>query len=48
VGTRGGAPDTRPAVARIVDDAETLAAVTALMDAKYGWSDGLVVEIAPE
>src|SRR5687768_3937302 len=29
------------AIARVVDDQE----VKALMDAKYGWSDGLVVEL---
>lgn len=27
---------------------ELSAAVCALMDAKYGWSDGLLVELAPE
>ena len=38
-----------PARARVVDEGETqlLVQVRALMDAKYGWSDGLVVEIAP-
>ncbi len=38
------------ATARIVDDDQepTLAAaVKALSDAKYGWSDGLIVELAP-
>jgi len=38
------------ATARIVHDArepELTAAVKALSDAKYGWSDGLVVELAP-
>jgi deazaflavin-dependent oxidoreductase (nitroreductase family) len=37
------------ASARIVrgdDDRELITAIEALMDAKYGWSDGLVVELA--
>ena len=34
-------------VATFPDDAETIAAVEAKMDAKYGWSDGLVVAICP-
>lgn len=42
----------RAARARLVvpggDDDALIAAVSALMDAKYGWSNGLVVEIAPE
>jgi deazaflavin-dependent oxidoreductase (nitroreductase family) len=36
--------------ARIIDDdgePELARAVKALSDAKYGWSDGLIVEIAP-
>jgi len=39
-----------PATARIVDRAaspELAAAVAKAMDAKYNWSDGLIVEIAP-
>jgi deazaflavin-dependent oxidoreductase (nitroreductase family) len=39
------------ATARVVEDArepELASAVKALSDAKYGWSDGLVVEITPE
>jgi deazaflavin-dependent oxidoreductase (nitroreductase family) len=39
------------ATARVVEDAhepELSAAVKALSDAKYGWSDGLIVEITPE
>jgi len=39
------------ATARVVDDErepELAAAVKALSEAKYGWSDGLVVEITPE
>src|SRR5262245_26388388 len=39
------------ATARVVDDAREPAlasAVKALSDAKYGWSDGLVVEITPK
>ena len=36
----------RDAIARIVDDGDEIAAaVKAKMDAKYGWSNGLVVEI---
>ena|SRR5215813_313209 len=38
------------ATARVVHDdrePELTAAVKALSDAKYGWSDGLVVELAP-
>lgn len=31
-------PDSEPALA---------AAVSALMDARYGWSDGLIVELSP-
>src|SRR4051812_40378167 len=39
------------AAARIVSDESELelaAAVRSLSDAKYGWSDGLVVELTPE
>ncbi len=53
VGTRenesAGVPRTR-AHARIVDPAqepELAAKVRALMDAKYDWSDGLIVELTP-
>ncbi len=38
-------------VGRAVDRAaepELAAAVAALMDAKYGWSDGLIVELRPD
>ena len=38
------------AAARVVDEArepELAAAVKGLSDAKYGWSDGLIVEITP-
>jgi deazaflavin-dependent oxidoreductase (nitroreductase family) len=42
------AAPTSPARARTVREAELVGAVAALMQAKYGWSDGLVVEIAPE
>jgi len=37
--------------ARLVNDAsesELSSAVRALSDAKYGWSDGLIVEITPQ
>jgi deazaflavin-dependent oxidoreductase (nitroreductase family) len=54
VGTRStpgdGCPATR-ATARVVRDADDpglVGAVKALMDAKYGWSDGLVVELRRE
>lgn len=53
IGTCGHETDHRArtrARARIVDAArepELSAAVRALMDAKYAWSDGLIVEIAP-
>src|SRR5262245_33735188 len=39
------------ATARVVEDAhepELASAVKALSDAKYSWSDGLIVEITPE
>jgi hypothetical protein len=38
-----------PARARIVgeEEAELTVAVRALSEAKYGWGDGLVVELAP-
>ena len=42
---------TFEATARVVDEArepELSAAVKALSHAKYGWSDGLVVEIVPQ
>jgi deazaflavin-dependent oxidoreductase (nitroreductase family) len=45
VGTRDEGGAGIRALARVVHEAPTLAAVSALMDAKYGWSDGLVVEI---
>lgn len=38
---------SRAAHASIADDPALIAAVKAKMDAKYGWSDGLVVKIAP-
>jgi deazaflavin-dependent oxidoreductase (nitroreductase family) len=47
VGARGEAGPATPATARIVRTAELVVAVSSLMDAKYGWSDGLVVEILP-
>ena len=46
VGTREARESVKgriAATARVVDDAE----VKALMDTKYGWSDGLVVELSP-
>ena len=53
VGTRAdhaaSLPPTR-ATGRVVEDRdepELASAVRALMDAKYGWSDGLIVELSP-
>jgi deazaflavin-dependent oxidoreductase (nitroreductase family) len=52
VGTRDSPEEALPSTAgraRVVDDAgepELARAVKALMDAKYKWSDGLVVELA--
>ncbi|MEO9294396.1 MAG: nitroreductase/quinone reductase family protein [Nitrososphaera sp.] len=34
--------------ARVVKEPDLIAAVSKLMDAKYGWSDGLIVELAPK
>lgn len=54
VGTRLDRTAARPptrATARVVRDAdepELARVVRALMDAKYRWSDGLIVELAPE
>jgi deazaflavin-dependent oxidoreductase (nitroreductase family) len=47
IGTREEAGSYAPASARIVREPELVADVASLMNAKYGWSDGLVVEIAP-
>ncbi|HEX3050424.1 MAG TPA: nitroreductase/quinone reductase family protein [Aggregatilineaceae bacterium] len=44
-------PETIPGTARVVDpqvEPELAAAVSDLMDKKYGWSEGLIVELAPE
>ncbi|MCY3575044.1 MAG: nitroreductase/quinone reductase family protein [Chloroflexi bacterium] len=38
---------SRAAHARVVDEPALIAIIKAKMDAKYGWSNGLVVEIAP-
>lgn len=54
VGTRADRASTLPLVrarGRVVSDAaepDLARAVRALMDAKYRWSDGLVVELSPE
>ena len=54
VGTRGARESVRPntsARARTVereDEPDLAARVSALMDEKYGWSDGLIVELSPE
>ncbi len=45
-----GAPEL-PGRGRVVDpvtEPELAAEVSALMDAKYGWSDGTIVELTPE
>jgi deazaflavin-dependent oxidoreductase (nitroreductase family) len=47
VGTRGQPGPDSPGTARIVREAELIAIVASRMDEKYGWSDGLVVEIRP-
>jgi hypothetical protein len=47
VGTRGESGPVAPATARIVREGDAVARVASLMDEKYGWSDGLVVEILP-
>jgi hypothetical protein len=47
VGTRGESGPVAPATARIVHEGDTIARIALLMDEKYGWSDGLVVEILP-
>ncbi len=53
VGSRGAPEDEVPSApghARVVEgppDADLQRAVCAQMSAKYGWSDGLVVEITP-
>jgi deazaflavin-dependent oxidoreductase (nitroreductase family) len=39
------------AIARVVDNGnepQLAAAVKALFDAKYGWSDGFIIELTPE
>jgi deazaflavin-dependent oxidoreductase (nitroreductase family) len=53
IGTRDdteAALPTTPALGRVVHaerEPELAAQVCALMDRKYGWSDGLIVELAP-
>jgi deazaflavin-dependent oxidoreductase (nitroreductase family) len=51
VGTRSDRASVlvrRAATARVIPDDDELARpVKALMDAKYGWSDGLIVELTP-
>jgi deazaflavin-dependent oxidoreductase (nitroreductase family) len=47
VGPREKPGVARRATARAVREAKLVAAVSSLMDAKYGWSDGLVIEITP-
>jgi deazaflavin-dependent oxidoreductase (nitroreductase family) len=48
VGGRVEEGPTTPARARIVREPDLVAAVASLMKEKYGWSDGLVVEILPD
>ncbi len=45
VGTRSEPGPDVPARARVVREEDLTREVSALMNAKYGWSDGLVVEI---
>jgi deazaflavin-dependent oxidoreductase (nitroreductase family) len=47
VGTRDDHGEASAATACIVREPALIAAVASSMDAKYGWSEGLVVEIAP-
>jgi deazaflavin-dependent oxidoreductase (nitroreductase family) len=47
VGARDEVGLAVPAKARTVREPDLVAAVSSLMNAKYGWSDGLVVEILP-
>ncbi|NWF68038.1 MAG: nitroreductase family deazaflavin-dependent oxidoreductase [Chloroflexi bacterium] len=53
VGRRAAREETRPLAAargrtiRPAAEPALAAAVSALMDAKYGWSDGLIVELRP-
>lgn len=47
VGTREERGVDAAATARVVREAEVVAAVARLMDKKYGWSDGLVVQVTP-
>jgi hypothetical protein len=47
VGARGECGPFAPATARILREAEIVSHVASLMNEKYGWSDGLVVEIFP-
>jgi deazaflavin-dependent oxidoreductase (nitroreductase family) len=43
----GKSGPSREATAEIVRDQETVAKVSALMDEKYGWSEGLIVALSP-
>ena len=46
---RDGAPiPGRARVVHAADERELASAVVALFDAQYGWSDGLIVELAPD
>jgi len=47
VGRRGESVPLVPGMARIVREAEVVSRVAGLMQEKYGWSDGLVVEVLP-
>ena len=46
VGNRAFAADARPLLEE--DEPELARTIKGLSDAKYGWSDGLVVEIVPQ
>jgi predicted pyridoxine 5'-phosphate oxidase superfamily flavin-nucleotide-binding protein len=47
IGTRAEAGAEKPGTARIVREEQLVPAVASRMRDKYGWSDGLVVEIRP-
>jgi deazaflavin-dependent oxidoreductase (nitroreductase family) len=47
IGTRNQPGPDVQATASVVGQAELIAVIRSSMDAKYGWSDGLVIEIVP-
>jgi hypothetical protein len=46
VGRRDDGVPERPGRGRVVDEPALAAEIAALMDAKYNWSDGTIVELA--